>query len=354
MKVCAIFNIAPHYRRAIYELMQQELDIDIFVGDHSSEGIASLDMGADRTLRNRYRGRKLVWQSGAWSKAFGKRYEAYILTGNAGILSNWLIALAARLCGCRVYLWSHGLKGSESRLERWKNMLYFKVAGNALLYGERGARLLAERGFKKSTVIYNSLDYDTQLALRERVGDGGFLRNYFGNDLPVICYLGRLTPFKRVDLLLDAMTRLECNLVVVGGGEIQEGLRTRGEQLGVMDRVWFYGECYDQQFLATLISHARVVVNPSSIGLTVIHSFMFGTPVVTHSNFESQMPEAEIIEDGVTGFLFTEGSLDGLVSAVDEALRGEKPTQQCYQAVDTNYNPSRQIEILKKLFNDPR
>ncbi len=348
-KICAIFNIAPAYRRSIYALMEKELSIDIFCGDHSADGIATLPLqGA--VLKNKYRGRKLIWQKGALRRAFAKRYENYILTGNAGILSNWIIVLLARLTACRVYLWTHGLKGNESWLERKKNMLYFRLAGNLLVYSERGAKILNDRGFKRTTVIYNSLDYDAQLPMRAKAGDAGFLRNYFGNDLPTLAYLGRLTPFKQIDMLLEAMVGVECNLVIVGGGEIQAELEQKAQELGLADRVWFYGECYDETFLATLLSNVRLVVNPSSIGLTVIHSFMFGTPVVTHSDMDSQMPEAEIIEDGVNGYMFEKNSVEGLRSAIEEGLRYEKPVTECYRAVDEKYNPHNQISILRKLF----
>lgn len=350
MRVCCIFNIAPTYRKAIFGKIIEELDADIYCGDHSAEGIAILRNDPQYELHNIYKGSKLVWQKRAIRQAFSHKYDAYILTGNAGILSNWVITCLARMLGRKVYLWSHGLHGNESKATLRKNLFYFKLAGNMLLYGERARDLLAQHGITKTTVIYNSLDYDKQLEIRAKTGDNGFLRNYFGNNLPTICYLGRVMPNKKLDLLLRAICGVCCNLVIVGGGSDLERLEALAESLGVDERVWFYGESYDEIFNGTLLANCVVTVNPSSIGLTAIHSLMFGTPVITHDNLLSQAPEAEVIVEGVTGYYYTENDEYSLRDAILKAITAHKPVQNCYDMIDKKYNPNVQIETLKSIF----
>lgn len=348
MKVCCIFNIAPSYRKAIYSLMQAEMDVDIYCGSHSVEGIATIPW--EKELPNVYRNKKLIWQKGAIRHAFAEKYDAYVLTGNAGIRSNWIIALLARLTGRKVYLWAHGLKGNESRLERYKNLLYFRLAGNALLYGEKAQKRLALHGITHTTVIYNSLDFDSQLSIRSKTTDNTFLREHFHNYLPVIGYLGRINAIKKIDMLLTAIKDVECNLVIVGSGSEEEKLRSLASELEMSHRVWFYGECYDEASLGNIISNCAVIVNPSSIGLTAIHSLMFGTPVITHNNHISQAPEAEAIVDGVGGYYYQEGSTESLCQTIKKALAQPKPQKACYEIIEKKYNPHVQIEILKSIF----
>lgn len=350
MKVCCIFNIAPTYRKSIFSLMQRELDCDIYFGDHSAEGISTLRLDPGHELKNRYKGTKLIWQKGAVRRAFSRRYDAYILTGNAGIRSNWVIILIARLLGRKVYLWSHGLHGDESGKELKKNLTYMRFAGNLLLYGERAQRMLADHGITRTTVIYNSLDYDKQLDIRRRTAGGDFIRNYFGNDLPTICYLGRLTRAKKLDMLLRAMVNLECNLIIIGGGSVESELKTCAAELNIMDKVWFYGESYDDTFIGTVLANCAVTVNPSSIGLTAIHSLMFGTPVITHNDHPSQSPEAEVIVDGVTGYYYEDGNEQSLHDTIDYAIASPKPQQECYKIIEQKYNPKVQIGILRNIF----
>lgn len=369
MKICCIFNIAPLYREGIYRRMDAdpELDFDFVAGEESTGGIALMDIrplrGFRGYLHNVYRrGGKLVWQKGAIRKAFSKRYDAYILTGNPGIRSNWIIAAAARLLGRRVYLWSHGLHGDERGLRLRKNMWYFRLAGHLLLYGERSFRLLRERGYPagRMTVIYNSLDYDKQAAIRNRIGDRSFIRNYFGNDLPLLVFVGRLTAAKRLDLLIEALAILAaegrvCNLVLIGDGPMRRELAENAERLGLADRIWFYGESYDDEMIGMFLYYSAACVSPGNVGLTAIHSLMFGTPVVTHDDGNKQMPEYEAIEPGVTGSLFAEGDAADLARAIRrwiELSPGEREAvrRACHAVISEKFNPARQMEILRSVF----
>lgn len=369
MKICCLFNIAPRYRAGIYRRMDEDpaAEYDFMAGEESIGGIALLDLrelkGFRGYLHNIYRrGGKLVWQRGAIRKAFSKRYDAYILTGNPGIRSNWVIALVARLLGRPVYLWTHGLYGDEKGLKRWKNLTYLRLAGHLLLYGERARRLLLDAGFpaERMAVIYNSLDYERQCVLRSRIGDRGFIRNYFGNDLPLLVFVGRLTEVKRLDLLLAAMTRLErqgmpCNLVLIGDGPQRDRLAARAEADGLVDQVWFYGESYDEHLIGTFLYHSAACVSPGNAGLTAIHALTFGTPVVTHGTAERQMPEFEAIRPGVTGTLFEEGSVDSLAGAIRPwlaATEAERAAtrEACEATIEAKFNPERQMEVLRSIF----
>ncbi|WP_298064693.1 glycosyltransferase family 4 protein [uncultured Rikenella sp.] len=369
MKICCIFNIAPLYREGIYRRMDAdpELDFDFLAGEESTGGIALMDIrplrGFRGYLHNVYRkGGKLVWQKGAIRKAFSKRYDAYILTGNPGIRSNWIIAAAARLLGRRVYLWSHGLHGDERGLRLRKNMWYFRLAGHLLLYGERSFRLLLERGYpaERMTVIYNSLDYDKQAAIRNRIGDRSFIRNYFGNDLPLLVFVGRLTAAKRLDMLIEALSILAaegrvCNLVLIGDGPMRRELSENAERLGLADRIWFYGESYDDEMIGMFLYYGAACVSPGNVGLTAIHALTFGTPVVTHDDGNKQMPEYEAIEPGVTGSLFAEGDAADLARAICrwiELSPGEREAvrRACHAVISEKFNPERQMEILRSVF----
>lgn len=368
-RVCCIFNIAPLYRAGIYRAMDAEpsVEFDFVAGEESTGGIALMDASGLKGFRgyvhNVYRKRgKLVWQKGAIRKAFAKRYDAYILTGNPGIRSNWVIALLARLLRRPVYLWSHGLYGDETGWKLRKNMAWFRLAGHLLLYGERAYKLLQTKGFptERMTVIYNSLDYDKQRAIRERIGDRGFIRNYFGEDRPLLIFVGRLTATKKLDMLLEALALLDhqgtaCNLVLVGDGPDRENLEEQTERLGLTDRVWFYGETYDEHIIGTLLYHSDVCVSPGNVGLTAMHALMFGTPVVTHDNLNRQMPECEAIAQGVNGGFFAEGNVTALADAIRpwvglSAARRKEVREACHRVMDEKFNPEKQMTILRTVF----
>lgn len=363
MKICCIFNLAPLYREGIFRLLDDdpELEVDFLVGEESQGGIALMDAtrlkGFRGYLHNIYRkSGKLVWQRRAIRLAFGRKYDAYILTGNPGIRSNWIILLWARLLGRKVYLWTHGLQGSEQGIKLRKNLAYFRRVSHLLLYSDGARERLLQRGYPadRMTVIYNSLYYDKQLAIRQQIGDGGFIRNYFGNDGPLLTFVGRLTRVKQLDLLLEAIRPLDCNLALIGDGPVRAELEQKAEAYGLTDRIWFYGETYDDHVIGTLLYHSAACVSPGNIGLTAMHALTFGTPVVTHGNEIQQMPEAEAVLPGVTGSLFEEGNALSLTEAIRPWLtltpsERQQIRENCYAVIDQKYNPRNQLNILHKL-----
>lgn len=141
--------------------------------------------------------------------------------------------------------------------------------------------------------------------------------------LPTITFIGRLTPVKRIDLLIDAVNGINThsaiiNLLIMGGGTEMEELKKMGED-GVNNRwIHFTGACFDEEMIGKYLSKADLCVSPGNVGLIAIHSFSFGTPMSTHSNMSNQMPEAEALQEGYNGFFFKENDVEDLKNKINE------------------------------------
>ena len=144
------------------------------------------------------------------------------------------------------------------------------------------------------------------------------------------------------------------NLTFIGYFTVKEDLAKFSVSLGVMDQIWFYGASYDEAKNAELIYNADLCISPGNIGLTAIHSLMFGTPAITHSNFPYQMPEFESIKQGVTGDFFQENNSVSLAQCIENWFLNhvdrEKARLACYHKIDNEWNPYYQIGIFKKVF----
>lgn len=365
MQICGIFNIAPLYRQPIYSLMDKELGIDFVFGDQPSENIALMNPenlnGFRGYARNMFKGSKLVWQRGAIRKAFSRHYKAYILTGNTGILSNWVIILIAKLLGRKTYLWTHSLSGSEKGITLFKNRLYLKLADGLLCYNERGAQNAISHGInkKKVHIIYNSLDYDLHQKIKERTPSPEFIKNYFGSTAPYICYIGRLTAIKKIDQILRAAKNdSSYNIILVGDGPEMSNLQALTEELGLLDRVWFYGECYDQTMIAAILTHCAAAISPGNAGLNAIHALTFGTPLITSDNLDTQMPEAEAIMElqtiSKTTLLYPNNDIDKLAQTIQEII-SITPEQRknisimAQEIIAKKWNPHTQINTLHQI-----
>ena len=122
--------------------------------------------------------------------------------------------------------------------------------------------------------------------------------------------------------------------------------------MGLTDRVWFYGACYDEEKLGSLFYNATLTVSPGSIGLTAIHSVMYGTPVLTHDNFSHQMPEFEAVKQDETGLFFKENDISDLADKIKYWVVNYQDRsnirKKCFDMVDNYFNPYYQIDVMKR------
>jgi glycosyltransferase involved in cell wall biosynthesis len=141
---------------------------------------------------------------------------------------------------------------------------------------------------------------------------------------PVLTYLGRLVPHKRIELLLDAAARLrhdfpELRVQVIGQGSWMPQLRERASELGIEDRVDFEG-FVDGDAKRRMLERTWVLVQPSvkeGWGLSVVEAASAGTPAVAFRVGGL----TESIVDGETGLLAS--GFEEFVSALRRLLASE-------------------------------
>ncbi len=144
-----------------------------------------------------------------------------------------------------------------------------------------------------------------------------------GEREPLILWIGRVEPYKRADVMLDAMPKIlaripTARLVIVGEGSARNALAERAATLGVGGSVRFTGFISEEQKIAEL-ERAAVVVNTSEKegwGMTVIEGNACGAPSVS-----SDVPGLrDSVRDGETGLLVPYGNVDALADAVARVL----------------------------------
>ena len=136
---------------------------------------------------------------------------------------------------------------------------------------------------------------------------------------PFIFSVSRLSPLKRVDLLIRALAQpagagIRCR--ISGDGECASDLRELARAEGVADRVEFLGQIDDERLVGELGRCRAVAFVPfdEDYGFVTIEAFASGKPVVTTR--DSGGP-AELVRDRENGRI-----VDPTPAAVAEALRG--------------------------------
>jgi glycosyltransferase involved in cell wall biosynthesis len=143
---------------------------------------------------------------------------------------------------------------------------------------------------------------------------------------PVVISVGRLEPYKHIDLLLRAMPRVladvpDAKAVIVGRGQSDADLKRLARGLGIVHAVTFTGYVGDRE-KAALLQQAAVHVQCSrkeGWGLSVFEAYACGTPVVA-----MRVPGLiDSVQDGITGRLVHKPHPRPLAAAIVRLLTHE-------------------------------
>lgn len=361
-KTCLLYNFPQHYRLGIFGLIGKSCNTHFYFGD-KMEDVKRFDTnqlaGEVFSLKNFTLWRPIYLQLGTLP-VFYKKYSSYIVLGEYYNLTTWILLLFLRFKKKRrIFLWTHGWYGNETRLKKVIKKAYFSLSDGLLLYGDRAKELMISNGFTptKLHVIYNSLNYSLSVQIRSSIKQKKIPLKIFDNNYPTLFFIGRLTKNKKLFMILNASEKLNelainHNILIIGGGE-EEALLKDYAKTKNLKNIYFYGPCYDEFTIANLIYNSDLCVSPGNVGLTAIHSMSYGTPVLTHNNFSKQMPEYEAINPTLgTGDFFEEGELDSMVNKIiylleESIIRREEIRESCFRVIDQKYNPHFQLEVLK-------
>jgi glycosyltransferase involved in cell wall biosynthesis len=253
------------------------------------------------------------------------RFDAVVMGNELKFLSNLLLALRARQRRLAVIFWGFGYhakagmgptakspglaSGMSSRIKD----LLARQADGYLAYTEGGARNLLRIGMRddKIWVVSNSIDVEAQgrLHAKYQQADPLLLRQQLGlkPDSVVLLYVGRLVPTKQVDLLIQAVRRIQAmqlsrqaiEVLIIGEGPAAESIKRRAANL---PSVRILGALDDQDEVARYMRVAAAMVIPGFVDLAVNHAFAQGLPVITRDH-ALYSPGIEYLRNGENGLI---------------------------------------------------
>jgi len=119
---------------------------------------------------------------------------------------------------------------------------------------------------------------------------------------------GRHVPYKRFDIAIEACNKLGAQLTVIGSGSDTARLKKLAGPT-----VKFVGRVSDKE-LVRLAQSAKgfLFPNEEDFGISAVESLAAGTPVIAYAKGGA----LDIVQDGETGVLFNEQTVESLVAAM--------------------------------------
>lgn len=196
-------------------------------------------------------------------------------------------------------------------LRRWDRAAAGRV-DHFIAISSEVQRRIARFYERESTIIYPPVDTQRFAAAVAPAAETG---DYFLS-------LGRLIPYKRVDLAVQACTALNLPLLVGGAGRDRARLeRLAGPTVRFLGRV-------PEADLPALFAGARAFIFPGleDFGITPVQSLAAGRPVIAFAGGGA----LDTVQDGVTGVHFHEPAVEALKDALlrFHRLRFEAPALQ--------------------------
>jgi glycosyltransferase involved in cell wall biosynthesis len=220
--------------------------------------------------------------------------------------------------------------GTAPRIERrqFAKWMFDAAIGRRILNG--AARVLAVSDAERRQLtrlgvdpalirsIPNPVDLDEFTSPIAR----GLFRQRLGLGIgPVVLFLGKITPRKRLDVLVRAFARLRSDArLVVAGNDMGGAADARAlvRSLGMEPRTLFTGLLRGQDRLEAL-ADAEVLVYPSQdeiFGLVPLESLLCGTPVIVADDSGC----GEVVQGVGGGQVVPLGDADALARAIDAVL----------------------------------
>jgi rhamnosyl/mannosyltransferase len=235
------------------------------------------------------------------------------------LVSDWMARQQAPLV-----LWFH----SEVLRPRWKYRLLYRPFLQRVL--NRAARIVVSspnlaahaeelaQHQAKCVVIPFGIEPRRFASTNDVERRAAALRQRHGSR-PIALFVGRLVPYKGVNVLIEAVRDLDVTAVIVGTGPLRGALEA---QASGNDRIVFAGDV-DEETLVAWYHACDVFVLPSvtraeAFGMVQLEAMAAGRPVIS-TRLESGVPWVN--RDGETGFVVKPGDPAALRDAIDRLVR---------------------------------
>jgi glycosyltransferase involved in cell wall biosynthesis len=331
IKVAILTNVIPSYREGFYNRLFSTPNLEVKV--FCQEKVPGFNYN---TIHHKYpknvylvkfialKNEKLVWQFLPFIKII-KEFDVIFVDGNPRILSHFLLATFLRLLNKKVVVWSMVHSFRNNNFTEGIRIAWLKMFKNHFLYNDHDIELLKQNGFedKKMLAMNNGLDQENIDGVISSWNNEKIISWKKENGLQdKVCIVscGRLE-FNKYEDMVEAMPKVIEKIpnimwFVIGDGSAKESLKNRAIELKVDNHINFVGALYKDEEMVSWFLSSELFVHPAPIGLSIMHAFGYGLPVVTYDKKEEHGPEYIAFEKDKTGVNYEKNNVEDLANKV--------------------------------------
>ena len=231
--------------------------------------------------------------------------------------------IAAKLAGVRNIIYRRG--SAIAIRNTWLNrFLYREVVTDIIANSEETSRTILQNNHKlvpreKIKIIYNGIDLDVYDQLKRKPL---YTRK---NGEIVIGNAGRLSEEKGQIYMIELAANLKkkglnFRIIIAGTGKLKSKLRKYAKSLDVVDEVIFLGFVDNIKNFTTSIDIFVLTSLYEGFGYVLVEAMAEKKPVVAFDIHSS----AEIIRDGVTGYLVEKANVEDLTRRLEQLMSDKK------------------------------
>lgn len=337
MEVVIITNVITTYREGFYDRLLKRDDINLTI--YCQEKIPGMNL---KSIHAKYphnirivrawigSNESIGFQFLPFFKIF-KSSDVIFLDGNPRILSNWIMSFISLFFKHkRIVMWTMAHSFGANKFTENIRLWWTSIHKNIFVYTDKEARSLYERGWTNHHILgmNNGLDQtliDQEQSKWSKEKLGNWLQNKRLENNTLILSVARLVPKNKFELIIAALPHIIAKVpnlkwVLVGNGNQESYLKKLAEDRNLEDYIQFEGAIYGDVELAPYFLSAQIFVHPSSIGLSIMHAFGYGLPVIVDAEERMHGPEYAAFENNTTGLNFKKDDAEDLAAKIIKLL----------------------------------
>jgi glycosyltransferase involved in cell wall biosynthesis len=336
LKIAIVKSVIPGYRQGFYDGIFADEDFRVTV--FCQERIPGFNL---KYIHARYpdnvhlvkywtaNREKISWQFIPWIRIF-RDFDVVFVEGNPRNITHLLLSTLLRITGKKVVLWTMAHSFDANPVTENIRLFWSRMFKFLFVYNDAEVTFLRNKGFRKQVIVgmnngLNQRKIEAAIAQWPPEVLQQWVTSQCLNGRRILLSCSRLDPKNKYYQLVEALPAIveqypDILWCIIGKGMDEANIRELVDKKGLSGHTLFVGELYDEEKLAPWFLSAEMLVHPAGIGLTILHAFGYGLPVITHGRAEFHGPEYAAFAEGATGYNFEQNDVADLSSKVVKLL----------------------------------